>query len=255
MAIKKPSPVTEQANKNDMNTNVKLEKWQNAQKRHRLSDKHVQMARELGLNPDKLGKIDNHKQETWKAPLPQFIEDIYFKRFKKTEPAHVKPIKELITDEKSKKEQKKIAKQEKRKVINSQVQTCLWFDNCAKEAAEFYCKVFKNGKILSENPVAVEFEINNTKFLGINGGDMYKPTEAVSLVVYCNTQEEIDYYWDSLTKDGGEESVCGWLKDKYGFSWQIVPFDISGLMTKPEVAKELLKMKKIDIEVLEKYSQ
>ena len=98
-----------------MNTNVKLEKWKVAQKRHRLSDKHVQMARELGLNPDKLGKIDNHKQETWKSPLPQFIEEIYFKRFKKTEPAVVKSIKELIEDEKIKKERQKKAKAEKRK--------------------------------------------------------------------------------------------------------------------------------------------
>jgi predicted 3-demethylubiquinone-9 3-methyltransferase (glyoxalase superfamily) len=183
------------------------------------------------------------------VPLPQFIEEIYFKRFKRTEPAVIKSIKELITEEKEKKELKKIAKQEKRKVMNTQIQTCLWFDNCAKEAAEFYCKIFKNGKILSENPVAVEFEVNNTRFIGINGGDLYKPTEAVSLVVYCATQEEIDYYWDSLTIDGGEESVCGWLKDKYGFSWQIIPFNISELLLNPEVADELLKMKKIDMEV------
>jgi hypothetical protein len=98
-----------------MNINVKLEKWQTAQKRHRLSDKQVQMARELGLNPDKLGKIDNHKQETWKSPLPQYIEEIYFKRFKKTEPAVVKSIKETIVDEKAKKEQRKKAKEQKRK--------------------------------------------------------------------------------------------------------------------------------------------
>jgi hypothetical protein len=98
-----------------MNTNVKLEKWQVAQKRHRLSDKHVQMARELGLNPDKLGKIDNHKQEAWKAPLPQFIEEIYFKRYKKTEPAVVKSIGEQMADEKKKTEQKKKAKEQKRK--------------------------------------------------------------------------------------------------------------------------------------------
>ncbi|GHS99088.1 hypothetical protein FACS189421_08880 [Bacteroidia bacterium] len=98
-----------------MNTNVKLEKWQAAQKRHRLSDKHVQMARELGLNPDKLGKIDNHKQETWKSPLPQFIEEIYFKRFKKTEPATVKSIKEQVADEKAKKERQKKAKEQNRK--------------------------------------------------------------------------------------------------------------------------------------------
>jgi hypothetical protein len=87
-----------------MNTNVKLEKWKIAQKRHRLSDRHIVMARELGLNPDKLGKIDNHRQETWKASLPQFIEEIYFKRFKKTEPATVKSIAELISGEKLKKE-------------------------------------------------------------------------------------------------------------------------------------------------------
>jgi len=98
-----------------MNKNVKLEKWQVAQKRHRLSDKQVQMARELGLNPDKLGKIDNHKQETWKSPLPQFIEEIYFKRFKKTEPAAVKLIKGVIADEKAKKEQRKKTKEQKRK--------------------------------------------------------------------------------------------------------------------------------------------
>jgi len=98
-----------------MSTNIKLEKWLIAQKRHRLSDKQVQQARELGLNPDKLGKIDNHKQETWKSPLPQFIEEIYFKRFKKTEPATVKSIKELIAGEKKKKEQKKKAKEQKRK--------------------------------------------------------------------------------------------------------------------------------------------
>jgi sorbitol-specific phosphotransferase system component IIBC len=98
-----------------MNTNVKLEKWQVAQKRHRLSDTQVQMARELGLNPDKLGKIDNHKQETWKAPLPQFIEELYFKRFKKAAPTVVKSIKEQVADEKIKKERQKKAKEQKRK--------------------------------------------------------------------------------------------------------------------------------------------
>jgi hypothetical protein len=98
-----------------MNTNLKLEKWKAAQKRHRLSDRCVQMARELGLNPDKLGKIDNHKREVWKSPLPQFIEEIYFKRFKKTEPATVKSINELLADEKAKKERQKKAKEQKRK--------------------------------------------------------------------------------------------------------------------------------------------
>lgn len=84
-----------------------LEKWVVAQKRHRLSDKHVQMARELGLNPDKLGKIDNHEQELWKAPLPQFIEDVYFKRFKREEPVIVRSLKDIIADDKLRKEKKK----------------------------------------------------------------------------------------------------------------------------------------------------
>ena len=94
---------------------VKLDKWLTAQKRHRLSDKHTQMARELDLNPDKLGKIDNHEQEPWKAPLPQFIEDLYFKRFKREEPLIIKSIKQLIAEEKIKKEQQKKAKEQKRK--------------------------------------------------------------------------------------------------------------------------------------------
>ena len=79
-------------------TKAILEKWMVAQKRHRLSDKQVQMARELGLNPDKLGKIDNHRQESWKAPLPQFIESIYFKRFKREEPETVKPLKQIMAE-------------------------------------------------------------------------------------------------------------------------------------------------------------
>lgn len=93
---------------------VKIEKWVVAQKKHRLSDKHVQMARELGLNLDKLGKIDNHKQETWKAPLPQFIEEIYFKRFKRKEPETVRSLNEIIKDDKIKKEKKKKEKDKKR---------------------------------------------------------------------------------------------------------------------------------------------
>lgn len=98
-------------------TKAILEKWMVAQKRHRLSDKQVQMARELGLNPDKLGKIDNHKQETWKAPLPQFIEDIYFKRFKREEPETVKPLKQILGEMEIRKKQKKAEKERKRKEL------------------------------------------------------------------------------------------------------------------------------------------
>lgn len=96
-------------------TKTILEKWMVAQKRHRLSDKQVQMARELGLNPDKLGKIDNHKQEVWKAPLPQFIEEIYFKRFKREEPETVKPLKQIMNEMDFKKKQQKAKKEERRK--------------------------------------------------------------------------------------------------------------------------------------------
>lgn len=98
----------------------KLDKWQIAQKKHRLSDKQVQMAMELGLNPDKLGKIDNHKQEPWKAPLPQFIESIYLKRFKREEPLRVKSIKELMADKNLNKEKQKRQKEQKRKVKSEQ---------------------------------------------------------------------------------------------------------------------------------------
>ena len=92
-----------------------IEKWIAAQKRHRLSDTHVQMARELGLNPDKLGKIDNHRQESWKAPLPQFIESIYFKRFKREEPETVKPLKQIMAEMEAKKKLQKEKKEERRK--------------------------------------------------------------------------------------------------------------------------------------------
>ena len=96
-------------------TKAILEKWMVAQKRHRLSDKQVQMARELGLNPDKLGKIDNHRQESWKAPLPQFIESIYFKRFKREEPETVQPLKQIMAEMEAKKKLQKEKKEERRK--------------------------------------------------------------------------------------------------------------------------------------------
>ena len=95
-------------------TKAILEKWMVAQKRHRLSDRQVQMARELGLNPDKLGKIDNHRQEVWKAPLPQFIESIYFKRFKREEPETVKPLKQIMAEMEAKKKLQKEKKKERK---------------------------------------------------------------------------------------------------------------------------------------------
>jgi predicted 3-demethylubiquinone-9 3-methyltransferase (glyoxalase superfamily) len=139
--------------------------------------------------------------------------------------------------------------------MTNQIFPCLWFDGKAKEAAEFYCTVFKNSKIISDSPLVVMFELNGNKFMGLNGGPKFNFDEAVSFVVNCETQEEIDDYWDKFTADGGEESMCGWLKDKFGLSWQIVPSNISKLMSNPEKAQRvmqaILQMKKLDIKKLE----
>jgi predicted 3-demethylubiquinone-9 3-methyltransferase (glyoxalase superfamily) len=137
--------------------------------------------------------------------------------------------------------------------MKNPIYTCLWFDNQAKAAADFYCSVFENSKITSENPMVVIFELNGKKFMGLNGGPQFNFTEAVSFVVECETQKEIDNYWNKLT-EGGTESQCGWLKDKFGVSWQIVPAILGKLMSDPErsqrVVQAFLKMKKFDIEVL-----
>ena len=131
---------------------------------------------------------------------------------------------------------------------------CLWFNNQAKAAADFYCSVFKNSKILSENAMVVIFELNNTKFMALNGGPQYQFSPANSYVITCDTQEEIDHYWDKLG-DGGKYSRCGWLDDKFGVSWQIVPASLAKLMSDPErfqrVMKEVMQMKKLDIARME----
>ncbi|MDF2438944.1 MAG: 3-demethylubiquinone-9 3-methyltransferase [Bacteroidota bacterium] len=138
--------------------------------------------------------------------------------------------------------------------MTEEIYPCLWYDGKAKEAAEYYCSIFENSKIISSNPMVVIFEINGKKFMGLNGGPMFKFNEAVSFVVNCKDQAEIDHYWNSLTADGGEESRCGWLKDKFGMSWQIVPAILAELMSDGERAKrvmaEVLKMNKLDIETL-----
>jgi len=139
--------------------------------------------------------------------------------------------------------------------MTNQIFPCLWFDGKAKEAADFYCTVFTNSKITSENPMVVMFEINGNKFMGLNGGPQFKFNEATSFVVNCDSQEQIDYYWEKLTANGGEESMCGWLKDKYGLSWQIVPSNIGKLMSDPVKAQRimpvLMQMKKLDMKKLE----
>src|SRR5438477_12456866 len=146
----------------------------------------------------------------------------------------------------------------------------LWFDTQAEEAAKFYVSVFKNSKVkevtryTGEEPVGtkgsvmtIAFELTGQEFVALNGGPQFKFTEAVSFVINCETQEEIDYYWEKLTADGGEEGQCGWLADKYGLSWQVVPSklftawvrDAAGL---ERVMRELLQMKKLDLAKLQK---
>lgn len=138
--------------------------------------------------------------------------------------------------------------------MKNPIYNCLWFDGQAKEAAEFYCSVFENSKITTDTPMVVNFELDGCKFMGLNGGPHFKFNEAVSMVVDCETQAEIDYYWSKLTADGGEESNCGWLKDKFGLSWQIVPTILGELMSNPakvqDVMKVFMQMKKFDIETL-----
>ena len=146
----------------------------------------------------------------------------------------------------------------------------LWFDGQAEEAAKFYVSVFKNSKIkqithysgeeLAERKgqvMTVDFVLDGEEFVALNGGPQFKFTEAISFVINCDTQEEIDYYWEKLTADGGEEVQCGWLADKYGLSWQVVPTkffeewvkDAAGL---ERVMHELMQMKKLDLATLQK---
>jgi predicted 3-demethylubiquinone-9 3-methyltransferase (glyoxalase superfamily) len=139
--------------------------------------------------------------------------------------------------------------------MTGKIYPCLWFDGNAKEAATFYCAVFKNAKITSESPMVVTFDLDGRKIMCLNGGPHFKFNEAVSFVIPCEDQAEIDYFWDTLTSNGGVESRCGWLKDKFGVSWQVIPGNMAQFMTSPErsvrVMEALLKMNKLDIEILQ----
>lgn len=130
---------------------------------------------------------------------------------------------------------------------------CLWFDSQAKVAANYYCSIFKNSKIVSENPMVVVFELNESKFMALNGGPNYKFSPANSYVITCDTQQEIDHYWDKLG-EGGVYNKCGWLDDRFGVSWQIVPSILGQLMNDPEKAPKVMyafmQMSKFDIEKL-----
>ena len=150
---------------------------------------------------------------------------------------------------------------------------CLWFDSNAEEAAKFYTSIFKNSKIgktsrygkegyeihgkPEESVLTVEFELNGQTFTALNGGPAFKFNEAISFQVHCQTQDEVDYYWEKLSKGGDEKAQqCGWLKDKYGVSWQIVPVVLGEMLQdkntekSERVMKALLQMKKLDIKTL-----
>lgn len=137
--------------------------------------------------------------------------------------------------------------------MNNSIYPCLWFENQAKTAADFYCSIFPNSKIISENPIVVRFELNGFPFMGLNGGPQYQFSPANSYVVECKTQEEIDHYWEKLGANG-KYSQCGWLDDQFGVSWQIVPAILDQLMSDPnkapKVIEAFMQMTKFDIETL-----
>ena len=145
----------------------------------------------------------------------------------------------------------------------------LWFDTEAQDAAEFYTSIFPNSGITkvttrpdrSEDAVlTVEFELDGTRFIALNGGPQYSFTEAFSLSVDCRTQDEVDTYWTTLT-EGGQEGPCGWLKDRYGLSWQVVPEALPRLLADPDRAKAdrvfaaMMKMRKIDVAEIERAAE
>lgn len=139
--------------------------------------------------------------------------------------------------------------------MTNEIYPCLWFDGQAQAAAKFYCSIFENSKITFDSQMVVTFELDGKKFMGLNAGPQFKFSEAVSFVVACETQEEIDHYWTKLTADGGEEGDCSWLKDKFGISWQIVPTVLPKLLSNSEKAQKVteayMRMKKFDIKTLE----
>lgn len=143
----------------------------------------------------------------------------------------------------------------------------LWFDTNAEEAVDFYVSIFPNSRRLSElrNPggarmpkgtvLTIAFELDGCKFTALNGGPDFKFNAAISLVVRCETQKEVDYYWSRLTAGGGQEIQCGWLADRFGLSWQITPSQLPELIRNPKAFQAMLKMKKIDLAELERAAQ
>ena len=149
----------------------------------------------------------------------------------------------------------------------------LWFDHQAEEAANFYVSIFKNSRILSAarygeagpgpagSVMTINFQLDGQEFIALNAGPLFKFTEAISFFVTCDTQEEVNYFWSKLIAGGGQESQCGWLKDKFGLSWQVIPTALTELMADKDskksqrVMQAMLQMKKIDIVALKRAAQ
>ncbi|WP_287902561.1 VOC family protein [Arthrobacter sp.] len=151
----------------------------------------------------------------------------------------------------------------------SSITNCLWFDGQAEEAAEFYVSVFPDSSVTAVSrygegapfpagtALTVEFQLSGTPYQGLNGGPHYTFNEAISFSISCADQAEVDYYWDKLTADGGSEGQCGWLKDKFGVSWQVVPEALGSIMSRDDAAgvgramQAFMGMQKFDIAALE----
>jgi predicted 3-demethylubiquinone-9 3-methyltransferase (glyoxalase superfamily) len=159
-------------------------------------------------------------------------------------------------------------------IAEQKITPCLWFDSEAEDAAKFYCSIFENSKIeqvsryvdagqeihgkKAGSVMVVAFNLEGQKFVALNGGPQFKFDEAVSFQISCRTQKEVDYFWSKLTAEGGKEGPCGWLKDKFGLSWQVVPTSLIDMMLDKDASKvarvtnAFLKMKKFDIEALKR---
>ncbi len=159
-------------------------------------------------------------------------------------------------------------------IAEQKITPCLWFDTEAEDAAKFYCSIFENSKIeqisryvdagqeihgkKAGSVMVVAFQLEGQKFVALNGGPQFKFDEAISFQISCQTQKEVDYFWSKLTAEGGKEGPCGWLKDKFGLSWQVVPTSLIDMMLDKDankvarVTNAFLKMKKFDIEALKR---
>jgi predicted 3-demethylubiquinone-9 3-methyltransferase (glyoxalase superfamily) len=142
--------------------------------------------------------------------------------------------------------------------MQNKISTFLWFESKAEEAAKLYCSIFPISKITNSSAMSTSFEIEGQRFIAFNGGPHYKLTPAISLFVSCNTQPEVDALWNSFLEAGGKESKCGWLVDRFGLSWQIIPTRLLELMGDKDPVKAnrvvqcMLGMQKIDIAALER---